>query len=128
LTPIRLIGPTQREHAKAMIDAAPTGHVVTIRAPHRSLDQNSRLWASLTDIANQVEWYGRKLTPHDWKHVFTASLRKLAVVPNIEGTGFVALGLSTSGMSKGEFSELIELINAFGAERGVKWTEAVYEG
>jgi hypothetical protein len=39
------------------------------------------------------------------------------VVPNLEGTGFVALGLSTSKMSKREFSDLLELVNAFAAER-----------
>jgi hypothetical protein len=45
------------------------------------------------------------------------------VVPNIEGTGFVALGLSTSRMTKGEMSDLMELIAAFGAERGVAWSD-----
>jgi hypothetical protein len=44
-------------------------------------------------------------------------------VPNLDGTGFVALGLSTSRMSKRELSDLMELISAFGAERGVEWTE-----
>lgn len=38
-------------------------------------------------------------------------------------TGFVALGQRTSTMSKGTFSELVELIFAFGAERGVRWSE-----
>jgi hypothetical protein len=119
----RLTGPAQRAYAKRLIDEAPEGFVVTLCEPTRSLDQNALLWATLTDISGQVEWYGRKLTPEDWKHVFTASLRKLDVVPNIKGTGFVALGLSTSRMSKRDFSDLIELINAFGSERGVIWHE-----
>ena len=89
----------------------------------RSLEQNAKMWAMLTDVSQQVEWYGKRLTAEDWKHVFSASLRKLSVVPNLDGTGFVALGLSTSAMSKREMSDMVELIYSFGAEKGVKWTE-----
>lgn len=108
-----------RKRAMESVQNAPDGYAVTISEPTRTLEQNSRLWASLTDVSQQVEWYGKKLAPEDWKHVFTASLRKLEVVPNLDGTGFVALGLSTSKMSKREISELLELIYAFGSERGV---------
>lgn len=101
------------------------GHRLTLSIkPERRTDlQNARLWAMLTDISKQVEWYGKRLTAEDWKHVFTASLRKLSVVPNLDGTGFVALGLSTSRMTKAEMSDLMELMSAFGAERGVKWSD-----
>jgi hypothetical protein len=96
---------------------------VTVKPATRSLEQNSRLWAQLSDVSKQVEWYGKRLTPEDWKHVFTSSLRKLAVVPNLDGSGFVAMGLSTSRMSKRELGELMDLIDAFGAERGVVWSD-----
>jgi hypothetical protein len=96
------------------------GSRVEFKAPRRSLEQNALLWARLTDIAHQVEWYGQKLTPEDWKDVFTAALRKARVVPGIDG-GFVPLGMRTSDMSKGEMADLLELIGAFGAERGVKF-------
>jgi hypothetical protein len=96
------------------------GSRVEFKAPRRSLDQNSNLWACLTDVAHQVDWYGQKLTAEDWKDVFSAALRKARVVPGIDG-GFVPLGMRTSDMSKGEMSALIELIHAFGAERGVKF-------
>lgn len=101
------------------------GHrlVVEIRPQTRSNEQNARMWAMLAEISDQVQWYGKKLSPQDWKHVFTASLRKLDVVPNIDGTGFVALGMGTSQMTKAEFSDLMELIQAFGAERGVRFQE-----
>lgn len=98
------------------------GHrlTVTIKPETRSDSQNKRLWSMLTDIAEQVEWYGRKLDAESWKHVFTASLKKQEAVPGIDG-GFVVLGLSTSKMTKGEMSELQTLMEAFGAERGVKF-------
>ena len=115
---------TARIRAVAAVANAPVGYHVSVRPATRSLEQNARLWAMLNDVASQVEWYGKKLDSEDWKHVFSASLRKLSVVPNIDGTGFVALGLSTSKMTKRELGDLMELISAFGAERGVVWTES----
>jgi hypothetical protein len=106
---------------KAMLLA---GHrmVVEVKPETRSLEQNARLWAMLTDISQQVDWYGKRLTPEDWKHVFSASLRKLDVVPNLDGSGFVALGQSTSKMTRAEMSEMQTLMEAFGAERGVRFS------
>jgi hypothetical protein len=44
-------------------------------------------------------------------------------VPNIDGTGFVNLGRSSSDLSKQEFIDLIELITAFGAQHGVVFSD-----
>jgi len=88
----------------------------------RSTDQNSLMWKLLTDLSNQVEWYGQKLQPEDWKCIMTAGLKKFKVVPDMDGTGFVSIGAYTSKMSVKEMNELITLIEAFGAERGVKFT------
>lgn len=119
----RLVHAEARRRAVQAVQDAPEGYVVRISEPTRSLDQNARLWAMLGDVAKQVDWYGKKLTAEDWKHIFSSGLRKLDVVPNLDGTGFVALGLSTSRMSKREMTDLITLIEAFGAERGVIWSE-----
>lgn len=105
--------------ASYIIDAAPEGCVVTFKENTRSLEQNARMWSMLQEISEQVEWYGAKLTPDDWKDVFSASLRKARVVPTIDGDGFVPLGMRTSTMTKAEFGALMDLIEAFGAERGV---------
>lgn len=96
--------------------------LLSLGRPRRSLDQNALLWAVLTDVSRQVEWHGQRLTKENWKDIFTAALKRQQVVPGIDG-GFVVLGTSTSRMSKQEFSELIELIYAFGAEHGVEWSE-----
>lgn len=95
---------------------------VSVREQRRSNEQNRLLWAALTDVSVQVEWHGQKLEPAEWKDVFTAALKRQKVVPGLEG-GFVVLGSSTSRMTKAEFSELMELIFAFGAERGVVFKE-----
>ena len=104
--------------------AAPAGWHVTFRPPTRSLDQNARMWAMLGDVSKQVEWYGKKLSPDAWKCVFSASLKKQDVVPGLHGD-FVVIGRSTSAMTIREMSDLMELMAAFGAERGVRFTDEV---
>lgn len=97
-------------------------YFVTIQEATRSLSQNAKLWACLTDISEQVVWHGQKLSSEDWKHIFTASLKGQRSAPGLEG-GFVILGQSTSRMTVGELRDLIELINAFGATHGVKFSD-----
>lgn len=114
--------PDIRLRAKQAIDNAPDGYVVEIKPTTRSSDQNNLLWPLLTELSNQVEWYGKKLTPDEWKDVMTAGLKRNKVVPGIDG-GFVVVGASTSKMDKKTFSELIELIYAFGITNNVKFRE-----
>lgn len=96
------------------------GHRLTleIRPEKRSDAQNRRLWSMLTDVSQQVDWHGHKLTPDEWKDVFTAALKKQKAVPGIDG-GFVVCGQRTSQMTKAEMSELQTLMEAFGAQHGV---------
>ena len=103
--------------------SVPEGTTVEFRAPRRSNDQNAMMWSLLTQLSKQVDWYGQKLSSEDWKDVLSASLRRTRVVPGIEAGTFVPLGMRTSQMTKEELSDLLELIVAFGAERGVKFRE-----
>lgn len=109
------------QYAKAMLSA---GHRLTleVKPEQRSSKQNRLLWAALGEVSRHVDWHGQKLEPAEWKDVFTAAMKRQKVVPGIEG-GFVVLGSSTSRMTKAEFSELMELVFAFGAERGVVFQE-----
>lgn len=118
----RLVHDTARRLAAAQCAIAPDGWIVTIQEPTRTLEQNSRLWAMLADVSAQVVWHGRKLTNEEWKIVFSAALTKQEVIPGIDG-GFVAMGQSTSKMTKKELSDLMELIAAFGAQNDVKFGE-----
>lgn len=95
--------------------------VISLKPETRSTAQNARFWAMLADVSKQVDWHGRKLSPEDWKHVFSASLKKQDSVPGID-SGFVVLGQSTSKMTKAEMSDLQTLIEAFGAQQGVRFT------
>ena len=93
-----------------------------VSEPRRTLDQNAKLWPMLGDIAEQVQWHGQYLKDFEWKDVFTAALKRYRAVPGIDG-GIVLLGMRTSRMTKGELSELIECIYAFGTEHAVVWSE-----
>ena len=95
---------------------------VVLRRKARSLSQNNKLWPMLSDIEKQVDWYGDNLDSEDWKVMFMASLSKQRAIPGLDG-GFVGLSRRSSLLNKEEFSQLIELIYAFGSERNVAWSE-----
>lgn len=115
-----------RRNAAAAVMQAPEGFAVEIKPSNRNLEQNKKLWAMLGDISRQVEWYGRKYRPESWKHILTAGLKGYETAPGINGE-MVVLGKSTSKMNKREFSDLVELIYAFGSEHNVVWSEGAID-
>ncbi|PAQ03738.1 recombination protein NinB [Mesorhizobium mediterraneum] len=115
---------TQRQKATNWISQAPYGTRLEFKAPKRSVDQNSKMWVLLTEVAQQVPYHGLKLTPDDWKLIFLDALkREVRMVPNLDGNGFVSLGRSSSDLSKAEMTDLIELIFEYGARHGVTFHE-----
>lgn len=107
---------------------APFGTRVEFKLTKRSLPQNSLMWAMLTDVARQLPWHGKKLTPDDWKIIFLDALtREHKMIPNIDGTGFVDLHQSSSDLTKEEMSNLIDLIGEFGARHDVKFNDSTCE-
>lgn len=96
--------------------------------PTRTIEQNDKMWAVLTDIAKQVEWpvdgKMQLLDKEDWKDILTAGLKKTQrIAAGVEG-GFVMLGVRTRKMKIAEMVELIEFALYFGAERGVIWSNS----
>lgn len=120
-----LVNQAVRDRAAAAVQSADPDTVVQLKPKTRSLEQNSRLWAMLTDISKQVEWPvdGQmvKLDPEDWKHILSAGVLKTQrVAQGIEG-GFVILGQRTSKMTVAQMKELQDFIEWFGTEHGVNW-------
>jgi len=112
----------RRDLALKMVQAAPDGTRLEFKGPRRSLPQNARMWAMLTDIATQLKWCDQVLRPEDWKLIFLDALKRDSrTVPNLDGNGFVYLGRSSSDLSKEDMSNLLELMMAFGVEHGVKF-------
>ena len=124
----RLINPQQAHaaiqeawsHSKEWLSTGGGHLVMEVKPEARSDRQNRRLWAMLTDISRQVDWYGQTLTQDEWKDVFTAAMKRQKVVPGLDG-GFVVCGQRTSRMTKPEMAELQTLMEAFAAEREVQF-------
>lgn len=118
----------QRRKAQDWVWAAKNGSRVEFKGPQRSVDQNALMWALLTEVAQQLGWHGKRLTPDDWKLMFLDAWHRekkaeLNIVPNLDNTGFVNLSTSTSDLAKDEMSELIEIIYRDGAKHGVVFSE-----
>ena len=112
-------------HCKGLLMA---GHslVLEVKRETRSEAQNALMWSCLTDLSNQVTWFGKKLTKEGWKDFITGHLDGQDLVPNMDGTGFISIqrGRSTSKMTKSEMTAVIDLAHAFGSENSVNWSPA----
>jgi len=100
---------------------------IVIQERKRTTDQNRRMWPLLHDLSRQVEWYGQKYTPDDWKDLITALVAKSKneeqrTAPGIGG-GVVMFGSRTSKMRVSEMVEVIEAIYWFGTEQNVKFSD-----
>ena len=110
----------ERQRAASWVANAPWNTRLEFKEPKRSIPQNDKMWAMLTELAAQVPYHGIKLAADDWKLLFLDALkREVRMVPNLDSTGFVSLGRSSSDLSKSEMADLIELIHEFGARHGV---------
>lgn len=101
------------------------GDMVTITVKQgkpRTLNQNAKLWPMLHDVSRQLQINGNTQSPEYWKHLFMWLLKEAEWVPGLNGE-MVPMGMSTSALTTDKFSELIELIYAYGAEYGVDWSE-----
>lgn len=100
---------------------------IVIQERKRSSEQNRRMWPLLHDLSRQVEWYGQKYSPDDWKDLITALVAKSKneqqrTAPAIGG-GVVMFGSRTSKMRVSEMVEVIEAIYWFGTEQNVKFSD-----
>jgi len=115
-----------RDRAISWVRGAPKNTRLEFKEPKRTLDQNSKMWAMLSDVARQVPWHGLTLSADDWKLLFMDALgHEMRLVPNLAGNGFLNIGRSSSDLSKREMSDLIELLYMWGADPAhpVKWSE-----
>jgi len=119
---IILHGDIQRHAAKRLIDAAPAGAIVNVRAAARTTEQNAKLWAMLSDVS-RAKPEGRCQTPEVWKALFMHACGHAVQFENgLNGQPFPT-GFRSSRLTKAEMSELIECILEYGARHGVRWSD-----
>ena len=92
----------------------------------RTGEQNKKFHAMVRDIAKQVQWAGDFMDEEDWKRLLLAGLYGQKVVPNPldpQGAFVVVNNRRSRSLVVPEMANLIGEIEAFGADRGVKWTD-----
>jgi hypothetical protein len=108
-----------RERARNWCSQAPEGAVVTFKQVKRTLGQNDKLWAMLTEVAQQAELNGRKYKPDQWKVIFMNALgHEQDVIQGINGD-WVPTGFKTSKLDKEQMSDLIMSIEQYCAEKRI---------
>ena len=113
-----LRGRMARDRAQQLVRAAPAGSVMEIRAPRRTIDQNARLWAMLSEISMQKPG-GREMTPDVWKAAFmNAAGHAVQFETGLDGRPF-PVGFRSSRLTKAQMIDLQTFIEQWCAENGV---------
>jgi len=117
-----LDSPYARRLAHQLVDKAPDGATVQIRAAKRSLEQNAKMWAMLSDISRHKP-DGREHTTEVWKALFMHALGyEQRFLMGLNGEPFPE-GFRSSQMSKAQMADLITFIQEYGDRHGVQWTD-----
>lgn len=130
-----------RDRAKAAIDAAPDGWHALIEEPKKRRIQEEKYHAMIADIAKQCTFMQRKWSREDWKRLLIDAYVRVArenakaegkpdpfagqgeIVPALEGSGFVQLGVQSRGFRIKQAAEFIEYLLDYGEDQLVVWTE-----
>lgn len=136
-----LTGPLQIRTAQSYV-AAPefAGWVMTLSEPKKRRIQEEKYHAMIGDIAKQATYAGRKWDADDTKRIlvdeFAEEMRNAGtplhhdgrLIPSENGRRVIQLGIQTSEFWIKEAAQFIEFLYAWGADRGVVWSEPrVYE-
>jgi hypothetical protein len=117
-----LSGQRQRDLAKRLIDKAPVNAVLNIREAARSLDQNAKMHAMLSDVS-RAKPEGRTHTAEIWKCLFMQACGHAVQFENgLNGQPF-PVGFRSSRLTKAQMGELIDCIEEYGARFGVAWSD-----
>ena len=96
-----------------------------IKLANKSREQEEKYHAMINDIAKQAQHLGAKWSSDDWKRLLVDQyLRETddiqsKIVPNLDGSGIVQLGLQTRNFTKDQASEFIEWLYSWSANNGI---------
>tara|TARA_R110000787_G_scaffold28921_1_gene78686 strand:- start:1051 stop:1476 length:426 start_codon:yes stop_codon:yes gene_type:complete len=124
-----------RYGACALIKTVPEGYVCTIQKPSRGLKQNALIHALVSDISKQCKFSNQKLSSTDWKRLLIDGYARIKadegeplsgwgrVLPNLDYSGVVQLGIQSRNFTKKQASEFCEYLYAWGADNNVEWSD-----
>lgn len=96
------------------------------KQPTRSIEQNERFHAICCDLAKSTPWGGKMRDTEAWKRLLVDAWSRTnngvqcEVVPSLDGSSVVMLGIQTRSLRVGEMSDLIEFAQWWCAEHGVR--------
>jgi hypothetical protein len=100
-----------------------------IKAANKSREQEKLYHAMIEEIANQAQHLGAKWDAEDWKRLLLNEFAKQInlpqgrIVPSLDGSSIVQLGLQSRKLTKEQASEFVEFLYAWGAEHGVTFEQ-----
>lgn len=118
---LALISSEMRAKAVKWCQGCSDGTRVTFEGPKRTLDQNAKLWPVLDEIVKaRPQHFGYDMDRETYKALFLQALgAEIRFVPSLDGRGMVPIGNSSSKLTKEQFSNLIDLIQAWAAQNDV---------
>ena len=116
-----------RLHWDKITKALDSGKHLTmeIKLVSKTREQEEKYHAMIGDIAKQAQHMGAKWSSEDWKRLLVDQyLREVdevqsKIIPNLDGTGIVQLGLQTRNFTKEQANEFIEWLYSWSAENGI---------
>jgi hypothetical protein len=109
--------------ARHYIDIAPPDTVVKFYKPKRTIPQNDKMWAMLSEVSAQAEHNGQKHSPEVWKALFMHSCNhEVQFVMGLSGEPF-PIGFRSSNLTVPQMKDLIEVIYQYGAEKGIVFND-----
>jgi len=123
-----------------LLDFTKDWYVTVEEYDKRTLDQNAKLHAMLTDISKQSTHLNKRLSADDWKRLCVAQFRtdciknnvpklteywqnnEFKLIPSLDGQSLVALGTQTRKFPAYVMAGFIDWLYYFGAENEIKWS------
>ena len=96
-----------------------------IKPESKSRDQEEKYHAMIGEIANQAQHLGAKWSAEDWKRILIdlfakeTGLQGGKIIPSLDGSGIVQLGLQTRNFTKEQAMEFISFLDAWGAQHEI---------
>jgi hypothetical protein len=111
----------KRREIAVMISNMQLGTRIEIKDESRTARQNRAIHGLVGQIMKQrPEHRGIRMSMEAYKAIFMHGLgQEITMLPSLDGTGFVPLGLSTSALNVSDFNDLMEFVLAWCAQEGL---------